>query len=104
MTDDTPADPEVEAILACYRGSFPEAVVLGRTEVAWDLRKQAVRGGEGTVRLNGRVLKLPDHDWLVEVPVEPAWLKASNDLRFETSGDGYRVDVASLTVDVPAAD
>jgi 5'-nucleotidase len=49
VADDVPADPAVEAVLAGYRESFPEAVALGRTEVAWDLRKDAVRGGESPV-------------------------------------------------------
>lgn len=49
VTDDIPADPEVAAVLAGYSDSFPDAVVLGRTEVAWDLRKEAVRGGESPV-------------------------------------------------------
>jgi len=49
VTGEIPPDPGVEAVLADYRGSFPDAVVLGRTEVAWDMTKDAIRGGESTV-------------------------------------------------------
>jgi 5'-nucleotidase/UDP-sugar diphosphatase len=41
-----PAGSEVERKLAAYRGTFPEAIVLGRTDVGWDLRSEVVRGGE----------------------------------------------------------
>ncbi len=49
VTDHTPGDPEVEAVLAGYSESFPDAVVLGRTEVPWDMTKGAIRGGESPV-------------------------------------------------------
>jgi 5'-nucleotidase/UDP-sugar diphosphatase len=49
VTQGTPADAEVEATLAGYSGSFPDAVVLGRTEVAWDMTRDAIRGGESPV-------------------------------------------------------
>lgn len=58
--------------------------------------------GEGTALVNGHWVKLPDHEWLLEIPIDPDRLEASNRLRFETSGDGYQVDVASLTVDTPS--
>lgn len=41
-----PEASDIEERLAVYRDSLPEAVVLGRTEVAWDLSSKAVRGGE----------------------------------------------------------
>jgi 5'-nucleotidase/UDP-sugar diphosphatase len=44
-----PAESEVEAKLAGFRESFPEEIVLGRTDVVWDLRSEVMRGGESTV-------------------------------------------------------
>lgn len=44
-----PEAVDVEQRLAVYRDSLPEAVVLGTTEVAWDLSSNAVRGGESPV-------------------------------------------------------
>lgn len=44
-----PVSEDVEEMLAVYRDSLPEAVVLGTTEVAWDLSSPAVRGGESPV-------------------------------------------------------
>jgi 5'-nucleotidase/UDP-sugar diphosphatase len=44
-----PGAGDIEERLAVYRDSLPEAVVLGVTEVAWDLSSTAVRGGESTV-------------------------------------------------------
>jgi 5'-nucleotidase len=40
---------DVEAKLAEFRNAMPEAVVLGRTDVDWDLSKPAVRGGSSSV-------------------------------------------------------
>jgi 5'-nucleotidase len=40
---------DVEALLVKYQESFPEAVVLGRTEVEWNLTKEALRKGESAV-------------------------------------------------------
>jgi 5'-nucleotidase / UDP-sugar diphosphatase len=40
---------DIEKKLAAFRDSLPEAVVLGTTEVAWDLSSNAVRGGESPV-------------------------------------------------------
>jgi 5'-nucleotidase/UDP-sugar diphosphatase len=40
---------DVEAKLAEFRNTLPEAVVLGRTDVDWDLSKEAVRGGASSV-------------------------------------------------------
>ena len=40
---------DIEERLAAFRDSLPEAVVLGATEVAWDLSSKAVRGGESPV-------------------------------------------------------
>ncbi|MCD4690624.1 5'-nucleotidase C-terminal domain-containing protein [bacterium] len=42
-------DPEIEAVLAGYAASFPEAIIVGRTDVDWDLTKATVRGGESPV-------------------------------------------------------
>jgi len=63
---------------------------------------ERARGGEATVKLNGTAVKLPDRDWLSEVPVDAKLLKADNVLVFETSGDGYQLDVASIVLDAAA--
>ncbi len=62
---------------------------------------EGVDDGEGVVRVNGRAVKLPDYDWLIEIPIEPSILKPQTKLVFETEGDGYQVDVTSIAVDVP---
>jgi hypothetical protein len=63
---------------------------------------EGTRNAEGTVRVNGTAVKLPDHDWLTESPIDPRLVRADNTLVFESSGDGYQVDVASLVLDVAA--
>jgi len=45
----TAAAADIDERLTVFRDSLPEAIVLGRTEVAWDLSSSAVRGGESTV-------------------------------------------------------
>ena len=42
-------DPSIENILADYIALFPDAIVLGQTNVDWDLRKETIRGGESPV-------------------------------------------------------
>jgi 5'-nucleotidase len=42
-------DPEIDALLATYRKSLPEAIVLGTTDKPWDLSKKAVRQSESSV-------------------------------------------------------
>lgn len=49
VTDDVVEDENVAEVLAGYTESFPEAIVLGRTDVAWDMTKDTIRGGESTV-------------------------------------------------------
>jgi 5'-nucleotidase/UDP-sugar diphosphatase len=49
VNDAVPEASDIEERLAAYRDSLPEAVVLGTTEVAWDLSSSAVRGGESPV-------------------------------------------------------
>jgi len=44
VTDAVPADEDIEAKLAAYQEQFPEAIVLGRTDVPWDMTKDAFRG------------------------------------------------------------
>ncbi len=71
-------------------------------ESAWvKVVLEKVDGDEATVRVNGRAVRVPDHDWLTEVRIDPVLLKADTTLVFETSGDGYRVDVASVVLDGP---
>jgi hypothetical protein len=80
-----------------------DAALLARAERAWvKVVLEGVRDGEGTVRVNGTAVTLPDHDWITDVPVDPKLLRPANTLAFETSGDGYRVDVASIVVDAPS--
>jgi 5'-nucleotidase/UDP-sugar diphosphatase len=40
------AESAVEGKLTTFRESLPKEIVLGRTDVTWDLRSEAVRGGE----------------------------------------------------------
>jgi len=42
-------DPAIETILEDYKELFPDAIVLGRTDVDWDLRKKTIRDGESPV-------------------------------------------------------
>jgi len=44
-----PEAADVAERLAVYRDSLPDAIVLGQTDVAWDLSSSAVRGGESPV-------------------------------------------------------
>ena len=80
-----------------------DAELLSRAESAQvKLVLEGVGDGEATMRVNGTAVKLPDHDWLTEVPIDRKLLRASNTLTFETSGNGYQVDVASIVLDAPA--
>jgi len=77
--------------------------LLSRAEAArMRVVLEGVRGAEGSVRVNGTAIPLPAHDWITDVPLDPKLLKAENTLVFETTGDGYQVDVASLLVERPA--
>jgi 5'-nucleotidase/UDP-sugar diphosphatase len=49
VADPVSAAPDVEAKLAELWEGMPEAVVLGRTDVQWDLSKSSVRGGVSSV-------------------------------------------------------
>ncbi len=42
-------DPEIASALAAYTEAFPDAIILGRTDVDWNLEKATVRGGESPV-------------------------------------------------------
>jgi len=42
-------DAEIDAVLAKYVKSFPKAIVLGHTEVEWNMTKDALRKGESVV-------------------------------------------------------
>lgn len=70
--------------------------------IKWVL--EGVDGGEGTVRVGGATQPLPDIDWLTEAALDPDLLAPVTELVFETSGDGYRVDVASIAIDVDASE
>jgi hypothetical protein len=60
---------------------------------------EGVRRGEATVFVNGNKVTIPDHDWITEVPINPRWLRSRTELRFDTRGDGYRVDAASAVIE-----
>ena len=79
-----------------------DADVLARAESA-RLRMvlEKVKGGQGRVKVNGAAVALPDHDWITDVPLDPKWLGADTTLVFETTGDGYQVDMASVVLDAP---
>jgi hypothetical protein len=80
-----------------------DPALLARAEAASvKVVLEGVRGGEGVVRVNGSPVALPDRDWITEVAVDPKRLRADTALVFETAGDGYQVDVASVVVDAPA--
>ena len=49
VTDAVPADEDIEARLATYQEQFPEAIVLGQTDVPWDMTKETLRQGESPV-------------------------------------------------------
>lgn len=49
VTDAVPADENIEVKLAAYQEQFPEAIVLGRTDVPWDMTKETLRQGESPV-------------------------------------------------------
>ena len=51
---------------------------------------EGVRDGEGTVRVNGSPVKLPDHDWLTEVPIDPKLLEPATTLPTVAPGLGAR--------------
>jgi hypothetical protein len=79
-----------------------DAELLARAETAWvKLALEGVRGGEAAVNVNGTAVRIPDVNYVIEVPVDAKLLKAENVLRFESSGDGYMVDAASVVIDAP---
>jgi hypothetical protein len=80
----------------------PQVLAAGPTAARLKVVLEGVRGGEGAATVNGVKLALPDMDWIVEVPIDATQLKAENTLTFQTTGDGYQVDVASLVVETPA--
>jgi hypothetical protein len=65
---------------------------------------EGVEQEEGIVSINDAKVKLPEHQWLTEVPLRPSILKPVTRLVFETAGDGYQVDVASIVVEAPATE
>lgn len=57
-------DKKTESLLAGYRNKMPETTPLGKTDVAWDLTKKALRQGESPIGnlLNDRLRKKFDVD------------------------------------------
>lgn len=49
VTIDIHPDVGIDALLESYQQSFPEAIILGQTEVEWDLSKKALRQGEASI-------------------------------------------------------
>jgi len=49
VTEDIIPDAEIDALLKNYNKSFPEAIVLGRTDVEWNMTSDALRKGESPV-------------------------------------------------------
>ncbi|MCP4625285.1 MAG: hypothetical protein GY850_17460 [bacterium] len=49
VTEKIPPATDIDARLAEYRKSFPAAIVVGKTDVEWNLTKQAIRMGESQV-------------------------------------------------------
>jgi 5'-nucleotidase len=49
VTDEVVSEAKIERLLADYKKSFPEAIILARTEVAWNMTKEALRKGESVV-------------------------------------------------------
>ena len=81
-----------------------DAELLKKPQDAWvKLVLEKVDANEATLTINGQAVQIPAHDWLTEVRIDPAWLKADNTVVFKSSGDGYRVGVASIVVDVAGA-
>jgi hypothetical protein len=63
---------------------------------------ERVNGGEARAVVNGTTVPVPDHDWLTEIDVPVETLRADNTLVFESAGDGYQLDIASLVLDIPS--
>lgn len=49
VTKDITPDPKISDMLAAYQKEFPPAIVLGRTDVEWNLSKEAIRQQESPV-------------------------------------------------------
>ena len=49
VAKDIAPDPKISDILAAYQKDFPPAIVLGRTEVEWNLSKEAIRQQESPI-------------------------------------------------------
>lgn len=65
---------------------------------------EGVHRGEASVRINGAApLPIPNHDWITEIEVPVAGLREENVLLFQSAGDGYQLDLASLVLDLPAS-
>jgi len=49
VVESVTVDKEIESVLAGYRNKMPETIALGKTGVAWDLTKKALRQGESPI-------------------------------------------------------
>ncbi len=76
-----------EKLLACAEAACLRVVLEG------------VNAGEGCARIGGAAAQLPDRDWITDVPIDPKLLRPDTAIVFETTGDGYQVDIASLLLE-----
>jgi hypothetical protein len=60
---------------------------------------EGVRRNEAAVWVNGVEIRIPNHDWITEIPLDTSILRPRTELRFESSADGYRVDAASVVIE-----
>jgi len=63
---------------------------------------ERVNRGEASVLVNGTPVKIPDHQWITAFDVPLRALRAENTLVFESSADGYQLDIASIVLNAPA--
>ncbi len=63
---------------------------------------ERVNRGEARVLVNGTSIAVPDHQWITTFDVPLSALRAENTLVFESVGDGYQLDIASIVLNVPA--
>ncbi len=66
VTEKIPPATDIDDKLAEYRKSFPAAIVVGKTDVEWNLTKQAIRMGESQVaNLVNDLMRLKFHAEIV---------------------------------------
>jgi hypothetical protein len=77
------------------------AELLARAEAAQiKVVLERVSRGEARVLLNEQPIAIPDHNWITEITVPVSALRPDNTLVFESTGDGYQLDIASIVLNV----